>query len=77
MKRVLIGLVRGYSRYISPFTAPGCRFFPTCSEYAEEAIRRHGALRGGWLAMRRILRCHPFCPGGYDPVPGPRRDRED
>lgn len=77
MKRVLIVLVRGYARYISPFTAPSCRFFPSCSEYAEEAIRRHGTLRGGWLALGRILRCHPFCPGGYDPVPGPRRDRGD
>ncbi len=77
MKRLLIGLVRGYARYISPFTAPSCRFFPSCSEYAEEAIRRHGALRGGWLALRRILRCHPFCPGGYDPVPRSHRDRGD
>lgn len=77
MKRILIGLVRGYARYISPFTAPRCRFFPSCSEYAEEAIRRHGSARGSWLALRRILRCHPFCPGGYDPVPGPRRRRGD
>lgn len=69
MKRVLIALVRGYARFISPFTAPSCRFFPSCSEYAEEALRRHGTLRGSWLALRRILRCHPFCPGGYDPVP--------
>lgn len=75
MKRILFGLVRGYARYISPFTAPSCRFFPSCSEYAEEAIRRHGTLRGGWLALRRVLRCHPFRPGGYDPVPGPRGDR--
>ena len=77
MKRVLIGLVRGYARYISPFTAPSCRFYPTCSEYAEEAIRRHGALRGIWLSLSRILRCHPFCPGGYDPVPGRRHDQGD
>jgi putative membrane protein insertion efficiency factor len=77
MKRVLLGLVRGYARYISPFTPPRCRFFPSCSEYAEEAIRRHGTLRGGWLAVRRILRCHPFCAGGYDPVPGPQRNARD
>ncbi len=69
MKHVLAAVVRAYARYISPFTAPHCRFFPSCSEYAEEALRRHGALRGGWLAVRRILRCHPFCPGGVDPVP--------
>lgn len=77
MKRLLIALLRGYGRYISPFTAPRCRFFPSCSEYAEEAIRRHGIPRGGWLALRRILRCHPFRPGGYDPVPGADHDHRD
>ncbi|MEJ2184567.1 MAG: membrane protein insertion efficiency factor YidD [Gemmatimonadota bacterium] len=58
-----------YRRGISPFTPPSCRFTPTCSAYAEEAIGRYGALRGGWLALRRLLKCHPFGPSGYDPVP--------
>jgi len=62
-------LIRIYQRYISPFTAPRCRFQPTCSEYADEAIERHGSLRGSWLAIRRILRCQPFAAHGYDPVP--------
>jgi len=70
MKRLLLGLLRAYGYLISPFTAPRCRFFPTCSVYAEEAIRNHGVMRGGWLAVRRLSRCHPFHPGGYDPVPG-------
>ena len=69
MKRVLIWLVRGYKRFISPLLPPACRFTPTCSEYALEAIQKYGALRGGWMAIKRILRCHPFHPGGYDPVP--------
>lgn len=69
MKRVLIWLVRGYKRFISPLLPPACRFTPTCSEYALEAIQKYGALKGGWMAIRRILRCHPFHPGGYDPVP--------
>lgn len=69
MKRVLIWLVRGYKRFISPLLPPACRFTPTCSEYALEAIQKYGALRGGWMALKRILRCHPFHPGGYDPVP--------
>ena len=69
MKRVLLALVRGYKKYISPLLPPSCRFTPTCSEYAMEAIQKHGAWKGGLLAIWRILRCNPFCKGGYDPVP--------
>lgn len=69
MKRLLLGLIRFYQRHISPHTPPACRFQPTCSQYAFTAIERFGALKGGWLAFRRLLRCNPFCKGGYDPVP--------
>jgi hypothetical protein len=61
--------LRGYKYFISPVLPRACRFFPTCSEYAEEALTRHGAWRGGWLAARRVCRCGPWHPGGYDPVP--------
>ncbi len=69
MKRLLLSLIRFYQRAISPLFPPTCRFTPTCSHYSYEAIERYGVLRGGWLAVRRIARCHPFNPGGYDPVP--------
>lgn len=69
MKRVLIALITGYQRYISRYTPPSCRFHPTCSAYTKEAIQVHGAMKGTWLGALRILRCHPFNPGGYDPVP--------
>jgi uncharacterized protein len=69
MKAVLIALIKGYRLLLSPWWGRQCRFTPTCSEFAEEAIERHGALRGTWLAMRRISRCHPWHAGGYDPVP--------
>ena len=69
MKAVMLFLVRFYRACISPWKPPSCRYVPTCSEYALVAIERHGAWRGGWMAVRRILRCHPFHPGGYDPVP--------
>ena len=69
MKRVLIALVKFYRKYISPLRPPCCRYYPTCSQYALEAIEKYGALKGGWMAFRRILRCNPFHKGGYDPVP--------
>jgi putative membrane protein insertion efficiency factor len=65
----MIGAIDFYRRAISPLTPASCRFQPTCSAYAREAIEKHGPARGGWLAARRLLRCHPFCKGGYDPVP--------
>ena len=68
MKLVLIFLIRAYQLVVSPLLPPACRFVPTCSEYAIEAIKEYGSIRGGYLASRRLLRCHPFHPGGYDPV---------
>lgn len=68
-KRVLLGLVRFYRVSISPMHRPCCRFIPTCSQYAMEAIEKYGAIKGGYLALRRILRCNPLHKGGYDPVP--------
>lgn len=69
MKRLLLALIRAYQLTLSPIVGYHCRFTPTCSNYAAEAIRVHGAWRGSWLAVRRISRCHPFCDGGIDPVP--------
>ncbi|MBQ3022302.1 MAG: membrane protein insertion efficiency factor YidD [Clostridia bacterium] len=68
-KKIFIFLLRFYQKYISPLKKPCCRFTPTCSTYAIEAIERFGALKGLYLSIKRILRCHPFCKGGYDPVP--------
>ena len=69
----LLWLVVGYSRWVSPLLGPHCRFAPTCSAYAAQALRIHGAARGSWLTVRRLSRCQPFCPGGHDPVPPARR----
>ena len=69
MKHVLMAMVRFYRKFISPLRAPCCRFMPTCSQYALEALAKYGAVKGGWLALKRILRCNPLCKGGYDPVP--------
>ncbi len=70
MKRFLLALIRFYRTQISPHTPASCRFTPTCSQYAQEAITKYGAAKGGWLALRRLLRCHPFYKGDFiDPVP--------
>ena len=71
LSRILLFLLRLYKRWISPLLGPRCRFVPTCSDYAVEAITRFGPFKGSWLAMRRIARCHPLHPGGHDPVPPP------
>lgn len=69
MSKLLVLLIQAYRYTLSPMLGRSCRFFPSCSEYAIEALQRHGAVRGTWLAVRRITRCHPWHPGGYDPVP--------
>jgi len=69
MRVAILALIRVYQRCVSPFLPQACRFYPSCAAYAAEAVRRHGALRGSWLAARRLLRCHPLCEGGVDPVP--------
>ena len=75
MKRLLIALVKFYRRYISPLKPPCCRFIPTCSNYSIEAFEKHGALKGLWMTITRLARCHPFGGSGYDPVPGKFRWR--
>ncbi|MEA2087570.1 MAG: membrane protein insertion efficiency factor YidD [Candidatus Caldatribacteriota bacterium] len=69
MKKIIILLIRFYQKYISPLKPATCRFYPTCSEYATQALKKYGLLMGLWLSLRRILRCHPFNSGGYDPLP--------
>lgn len=71
MKRIALWLIRFYQRRISPLTPPSCRFYPTCSQYTYEAIEIYGIWRGSWLGAKRLSRCHPLNPGGYDPVPLP------
>jgi uncharacterized protein len=73
MTRLMVLVIRGYQLFVSPLLGPRCRFYPSCSAYAVEALTTHGALRGSWLATRRLLRCHPWNPGGPDPVPPVRR----
>ncbi len=69
MKKIILRMIRFYQRYISPMSPPSCRFYPTCSQYAIEAVEEHGAFKGSYLAIRRILKCHPLHKGGFDPVP--------
>jgi len=69
MRIVLAFFIKVYKQFLSPLLPPACRFYPTCSDYALEALRKHGALKGSYLALRRVLRCHPLCEGGFDPVP--------
>ena len=68
-KRTALSLLRFYKRQISPCLPPSCRFIPTCSEYAMQAVEKYGAVKGSWMAVKRIARCNPLCKGGYDPVP--------
>lgn len=69
MKTILLALIRAYQYTLRPMLGSNCRFYPSCSDYAREAIERHGALRGLWLAVKRVGKCHPYHPGGFDPVP--------
>jgi len=69
MKYVIVFIIKLYQKFISPMFPPTCRFYPTCSNYAKEALIKHGFFKGSWLAVKRVSRCHPFNPGGYDPVP--------
>jgi putative membrane protein insertion efficiency factor len=72
MRQLLMGMIRAYQLVLGPMLGPRCRFYPSCSCYAHTAIERHGVVRGMWLGARRLLRCHPFCAGGFDPVPDQR-----
>ena len=68
MKKIMLTLINIYQKVISPWTPKSCRYYPTCSEYSRRAVLKYGALKGGWMGLKRILRCHPFHSGGYDPV---------
>lgn len=72
VQKLFILIIRFYQKFISPLTPPTCRFYPTCSHYGLESIQRFGAIKGGFLTAKRICKCHPFHPGGYDPVPPPK-----
>ncbi len=74
MRAALLGLIRFYQLLLSPFVGQHCRFYPSCSQYALEAVERHGAVRGSWLAIKRLARCHPWHAGGVDPVPDSNQD---
>jgi len=76
LKKIVIGIIKIYQKVISPLTPPSCRFYPTCSHYGIEAVEKHGALKGFWLAVRRISKCHPFHEGGFDPVPEIESDKK-
>ncbi|MDT2045115.1 membrane protein insertion efficiency factor YidD [Priestia aryabhattai] len=69
LAKIMLSIIKVYQKVISPLTPPTCRFYPTCSHYGVEAIKRFGAFKGGWLTIKRISKCHPFHPGGMDPVP--------
>lgn len=69
MTRILLALIRAYQYLVSPMLGPSCRFTPTCSEYAVEALKKYGVIKGGWLSVKRVGRCHPWHDGGYDPLP--------
>lgn len=69
MRRILVWLIRAYAYFISPFLGNNCRFYPSCSAYAQQALTQYGVMKGSWLSLRRISRCHPWHEGGYDPVP--------
>lgn len=74
MKSIIIAIIRFYQKFISPLKPPTCRFYPTCSQYGLEAVKRFGAIKGGWLTIKRIAKCHPFHPGGFDPVPEKKKN---
>lgn len=75
MSRIALSLIRCYQLFISPIFGPSCRYYPTCSQFAVEAIQYHGFFKGSYLAIKRVLRCHPGCHGGYDPVPEKQENR--
>jgi len=77
LKKIFHLVIRFYQIFISPLKPPTCRFYPTCSHYGIEAIEVHGALKGGWLTVKRILKCHPLHPGGLDPVPPKKKEKEE